>query len=231
MSYTNGITIKDTQRKGLNVLNKSIVESVFLKDYKKAYIYKKTEKLSQAMHVVLAHTKTLEGITDRLSTLSVQLIGEVLQNKDETAGSTIILEIISVLQVGETAGVIASKNKDLLIQEYNYLLLLVCEQKVQNIDIDTEIENVEGETKSINTKRVHVKSVQSNSKGHKGQSNNRKGQVLEMIKEHGSLGIKDITKTITDCSEKTVQRLLNTLIKEGFIRKEGERRWSTYHHV
>jgi len=231
MSYTSGITIKDIQKGGQNVLNNSIIESVFLKDHKKAYIYKKAEKLSQAMHVVLTHVKETSGITDRLSNLSVQLIGEVLHNQNQTAGSTTILEIISILQVGGTAGVIAPKNIELLVREYNYLLVLSCEQKVVDVDLDTSVEEVKEVTKIGASKSQTLSTPAKESKGHKGQAGDRKGQVLEMIKKHGNLGIKDITQTITDCSEKTIQRLLNTLIQEGSVRKEGERRWSTYHYV
>lgn len=231
MSYRNGITIKDMNKGGLNVLNNSIIESVFLKDHKKAYIYKKAEKLSQAVHVVLAHINDTTGITSRLSSLSVKLIGEVLHSPDSNVCNTIILEIISIIQVGETAGVIGSKNAELLVREYNYLLVLSCERKALDIDVDTEVKEVKETPKSTSVKVATPAHAQTEDKGHKGQTNNRKGQVLEIIKEHGNLGIKDIAKVITDCSEKTIQRVLNTLIKEGSVRKEGERRWSTYHYV
>jgi len=231
MSYTEEITVKDTRKEGQNVLNNSVINNVFLKDHKRAYIYKKAEKLSQAVHVILTHVQTSNKITDRLSTLSVQLIGEVLHNQNRTAGSALMLEIISVIQVGETAGIIASKNSELLIREYNYLLVLSCDQKTQNVDLDTHVEEVREQAKTISLKNKPTVKAPTSSQGHKGQSNDRKGQVLEMLKTRGALGIKDIARTITDCSEKTIQRLLNTLIQEGSVKKEGERRWSTYHLV
>ncbi len=33
---------------------------------------------------------------------------------------------------------------------------------------------------------------------------------------------------IDDCGEKTIQRELVSMMKEGSIKKEGERRWSQY---
>tara|TARA_B100000745_G_scaffold261784_1_gene185723 strand:+ start:7742 stop:8452 length:711 start_codon:yes stop_codon:yes gene_type:complete len=231
MSYRSEITIKDMNKRGQNVLNNSIIESVFLKDHKKAYLYKKAEKLSQAVHVVLAHAKNTSNISDRLSSLSVALIGEVLHSNNKSEGSATILEIISVLQVGETAGVIAPKNAELLVREYNYLLVLSCDRKAVDVDLDTDVEEVKEATKIGASKTKISSQTEVEPKGHKGQTNDRKGQVLQMIKENGNVGIKDIAKVITDCSEKTIQRLLNTLIKEGSIRKEGERRWSTYHYV
>lgn len=43
--------------------------------------------------------------------------------------------------------------------------------------------------------------------------------------------IKDIAEVITDVSEKTIQRELNSLIEKGQVVREGERRWSRYRTV
>ncbi len=49
--------------------------------------------------------------------------------------------------------------------------------------------------------------------------------VLEAIPE---ATIKDIAEVITDVSEKTIQRELNSLIEKGQVKRQGERRWSKY---
>ncbi len=49
--------------------------------------------------------------------------------------------------------------------------------------------------------------------------------VLEAIPE---ATIKDIAEVITDVSEKTIQRELNSLIEKGQVLRQGERRWSKY---
>jgi hypothetical protein len=60
----------------------------------------------------------------------------------------------------------------------------------------------------------------------KGES--RKDKVMAIIKDKGEATIKDIAELITDCSEKTIQRELQSLINEGMVVREGERRWSKY---
>lgn len=40
--------------------------------------------------------------------------------------------------------------------------------------------------------------------------------------------IRDIAEVITDVSEKTIQRELNSLIDKGQVMRQGERRWSKY---
>lgn len=57
----------------------------------------------------------------------------------------------------------------------------------------------------------------------KGRSEN----VLKAISSNGS-SIKDIAKAIKGCSEKTIQRELNSLIAKGLVVREGEKRWSIY---
>ncbi|MEI6553209.1 MAG: hypothetical protein WCO09_01450 [bacterium] len=60
------------------------------------------------------------------------------------------------------------------------------------------------------------------------QKNDRQQIILQIIKEIGESSIKDISDNVKDCSEKTIQRELNTLIYDGVIKKIGERRWSKY---
>ena len=45
------------------------------------------------------------------------------------------------------------------------------------------------------------------------------------------VSIKDISIAFTDCSEKTIQRELNSLVLKGQIKKTGSKRWSRYQSV
>jgi hypothetical protein len=40
--------------------------------------------------------------------------------------------------------------------------------------------------------------------------------------------VKDVSAVVKDCSEKTLQRELLALVAQGVLKKEGERRWSSY---
>jgi len=61
-----------------------------------------------------------------------------------------------------------------------------------------------------------------------GANTARRAEVLKIVSDQGRVSIKDISKVIRDCSEKTIQRELNSLIQLGQVRKEGDRRWSVY---
>ncbi len=56
----------------------------------------------------------------------------------------------------------------------------------------------------------------------------RQELILAALKGQSSLTIKDFTRIIKDCSEKTIQRELLQMVDSGLIKKEGERRWSRY---
>jgi DNA-binding transcriptional ArsR family regulator len=56
----------------------------------------------------------------------------------------------------------------------------------------------------------------------------RKENILQLLRSRGEISIKDISSAISNCSEKTLQRELMSLIAEGIVDRIGERRWSTY---
>lgn len=56
----------------------------------------------------------------------------------------------------------------------------------------------------------------------------RREAIIGIIKSNGEVGIKDISSSVGGCSEKTLQRELIAMVSEGFLLKEGERRWSRY---
>ncbi len=58
--------------------------------------------------------------------------------------------------------------------------------------------------------------------------NERKQAILNLLDTKEKVGVKDVAGIVQGCSEKTIQRELLSLVKQGVLRKEGERRWSMY---
>lgn len=56
----------------------------------------------------------------------------------------------------------------------------------------------------------------------------RQASIIKLLSKKGGLNIKDFSESITGCSEKTIQRELLAMVAAGVLKKEGERRWSTY---
>ncbi len=59
-------------------------------------------------------------------------------------------------------------------------------------------------------------------------ASDRRERIKTILEAKGEATIKDISEIITDCSEKTIQRELNTMIDENLVKRQGERRWSKY---
>jgi hypothetical protein len=60
------------------------------------------------------------------------------------------------------------------------------------------------------------------------QLTDRAERIKTVLEAKPQATIKDIAQIVTDVSEKTIQRELNSLIDEGQVVREGERRWSKY---
>lgn len=62
----------------------------------------------------------------------------------------------------------------------------------------------------------------------KGQRMERQRIIKDMLASSRRSTIKDIFVKMSDWSEKTIQREIVAMVKDGMIIKEGERRWSRY---
>lgn len=62
----------------------------------------------------------------------------------------------------------------------------------------------------------------------KARKTSRRDQILALFVRGEDMSIKDISTKVRGCSEKTIQRELNTLVFENVIERIGEKRWSRY---
>jgi hypothetical protein len=60
------------------------------------------------------------------------------------------------------------------------------------------------------------------------RKNGRRDQILALFVRGVDVSIKDIAARIRGCSEKTIQRELNSLLYDNIIERIGEKRWSRY---
>ncbi len=67
--------------------------------------------------------------------------------------------------------------------------------------------------------------IQKESAGGKGD---RRAVIINLLSKRDGLNIKDFSQNIRGCSEKTIQRELLAMVAKGILKKEGEKRWSTY---
>jgi hypothetical protein len=56
----------------------------------------------------------------------------------------------------------------------------------------------------------------------------RQKLIIDIVSKKGIIGIGDITRFITDCSTKTIQRDLLKMVDGGVLKRSGEKRWTQY---
>jgi hypothetical protein len=216
------------------------------------FCYLKTEKLAHVLAVLAARSvsdsaEALKGTAN----FAVQVMQDVIYaSAGEIVEETLLADlfsIISTLRLHATRGYISRETSRVLVEEYEALVdRLVGDSRHLGLSVspqDLAVPALEDEPLftplpsllSLASTSAGLKDI---SKGHKTQkdSESSKGQnrallILDYVRKSNGVSIKDIAKVVQGYSEKTIQRELNTLIEQGVIKREGERRWSVYRAI
>lgn len=227
------------------VLEKSIFSNVFEKDIKRIYIYKKAERLAKALHVIAPAFQESDALRKRVDALSVDLVdAAILPSKEaRTALSRGLLMLSSVLAIARTKGVLSAMNAELIAHEAHLLLQEVAEYEDPRVALgDTpslaDIAKTAPKYDAQNVATVRPASARQplprlrqgavKDISIKDNLDGRRETIISVIRAKPQASIKDISAHLRTISEKTIQRELGDLIAAGIVRKEGERRWSTY---
>lgn len=169
---------------------------------------------------------------------------------------TRVLEITSLLEVASNSGLVSPMNFSIMKEEFSRLTLYLEEisiSPVQHADtssslpktffdvprptINKDAHSTQGIVqvqRAADTKDSVSHSIAS---GHGNDSdasgsvlkrNSRQNIIIQLIKKKKEISIGDVSEVIKNCSEKTIQRELISLIQGGVLKKSGERRWSRY---
>lgn len=168
-----------------------------------------------------------------------------------------LLTLSSMLSLARTGGSLSPMNADLILKEAQLLLGEVAGYEEPRLELD-ELPSLASLAKSAvqSNDSARLRSIarvtydplldgEETEAARKGQSkrhikdigpsivpatpnSSRRESVLAILREKGPSYIKDISLVIREVSEKTIQRELAALVSEGVVKKEGERRWTTY---
>ncbi|MBU0750063.1 hypothetical protein KKH15_00930 [Patescibacteria group bacterium] len=237
------------------VLEKGIFSSIFDKDIKRVYIYKKSERLAKAIHLITPAFRSSPALRDRLDRVAVGLVdaGTLPLANAKKELSRELLALSSVLGIARAGGLLSEMNADLISREAHLLLQEVAlyeEPRMMLEETSTLAELAKESSARISSaarsshegsdKNVHSKGEGKTApyKGHSDKGQNvikdiatkapRTQAILDMLRGNASLSIRDIAAGVRDVSEKTLQRELQKMIDEGVVNKSGERRWTVY---
>lgn len=220
--------------------------SLISNEYYYKYIFKKTEKIVCAVFFILAN-KHQTPVKDSLVTAIEQLALETLTKTNRTLAlgvheeeraakeiSHLLIELMSKLRVLHAAGVLVGDHLSVFEAEIDAVLRSArsfnrAQQHTEERSLrGRQFENGAGPRTERRTSQQHAGPKESTTSAHESALGDRRARITAVLKAQGEASIKDISDTVTDCSEKTIQRELNALIKDGHVLRTGERRWSKY---
>ncbi|MEI8337797.1 MAG: hypothetical protein WCF92_01465 [bacterium] len=177
---------------------------------------------------------------------------------NKTEVSALLLSLRSYFETAVSVKLISQNNSEILISEIGKLAqeissfdsskgmekeltqsffsvekpaLIPVEELLLNLKKDTSVFNKNPELIDKGHQVYKGQSQVSKTKPFKNEEEDkrqRRNKILAIIKQKKEVTIKDISSSIKDCSEKTIQRELNSLLSDKVIKKTGERRWSKY---
>jgi hypothetical protein len=200
---------------------------------------------------VREHAQTLlaevMGLRSGLHSVGRNRVGDVFAR---------VRTILSLLDVVHASGHISNMNLEVLKCAYVDLIRFLKKSEdgvsAESVELDEEYfartptesqgQNIKGhfdiikdrDVKDIKKDKIDIKDIRSVSAKRpqslraKRRATSRRMAILDLVTKRGPVHIKDIAAEVTDCSEKTIQRELTSLIKDSVVKKEGSKRWTMY---
>lgn len=205
------------------------------------YAIQKAQKIVSALYLITDSIKDSDAIKWEIREEGISLVSSILvfnstyPIEKEHANKTFISSanrVISFLNISLHSSLISKMNATIVINEIESLINFVEKEGKENHPpgyiLSDSFFATDQESKSPKGQIDLLRTNTSESLSSASKKSDRKDSIINLLKKDSNLTIKDFAKVIKDCSEKTIQRDLIVLVKQGIVKREGERRWSTY---
>lgn len=217
--------------------------------------FKRTERIVAALYLLTNNVPYAEPIRQKIRSNGHELIHKTLELKSGFGSNNNmavaevgmkIRELLSLSRMLYAGGYISRANAEIITKALDDLALFVLTAGNSSVSEETVLSSADFapiRSEKRATKEPSNTLVSVSDSGSKGATvaqksarksargisrEDRRKLILDTLQGGGKLGIKDISLQVVGYSEKTVQRELTALVNEGIVRKEGEKRWSTY---
>lgn len=219
-------------------------------------VFKRTEKILSVIFYILSHTTQsdknqgqIEVLKDRtLKTHEASLATLRLEAHQVPTQLPLfqycLVDLESTVRLAEAADIIPSNLTQLLYEQLDGVQRYIQNHYQADTQIDfnsqpslpssTPPKVVKAPTTAAasatrkKTVRIPSGDISTDAYMVYSQLTDRAARIRTVLEAKPQATIKDIAEIITDVSEKTIQRELNSLIEKGQVIREGERRWSRY---
>ena len=216
------------------------------------YISQKSQKIVSALYLITDFIKDNDVIKWEIREEGIALVSSALLlstnypvEKEHAIKSFSLSseKIISFLNICQSTFLISKMNHLIVVDELESLVNYIKKYSIEihppgyilsdtffatdNI-AESSIKDNKGH-KDFSSLKSHSREAQVQLQVKKSNTQeDREREIVALLKKDSNLTIKDFAKVIKNCSEKTIQRELISLVKKGVVKRLGERRWSTY---
>ena len=231
-----------------NYVNDSLIQLKRLSSNNDYYnvVFKKTERIASAVFYILAHVELNErtkvhyqNLSDKAMGLHETVINSLnffeyeVRDKIYTLQQALV-SLQSTLRLATSAQLITTDMEMVIGEEIDMVLRYVRNHYLNEASLSLPVTPVHKDASRSNPKprrnRVNIPANDFSSEAVLVYSNlsDRTSRIKTVLEAKPAATIKDLSDIITDVSTKTIQRDLNSLIENGEVIRQGERRWSKY---
>lgn len=210
------------------------------------YVLKKLEKIVSAIFLVTDLFSEKDSLRYKLRDVSLELLSVAAHDQSLETIKPYLVEFLSLLDVAYHGNQLSEMNYTVLKRELSDLIDRIQKDKYETFSLprsffDTPEQQgrpIEQKTESktvnlpqpLQTKIKQVNKGQADHSPKKTSSKKaaRQQRILDIVKDMKKVSVTDVSAKIPNVSDKTIQRELIALVESGILKKEGERRWSTY---
>lgn len=221
-------------------------------------VFKKIEKIVSVILYILSFTDKKDINTDLSNTLKNRSFSlhetslMTLQSLPDTVTDNLysvrhkLTVLDSTMRVAEAARLVAPDLSQLVLEQIDAVQRYITNHYLQAVGLSVKdlheiavpkvsqsSTTTQAKPKSQPAKRqqrvqVPAGDISSDAYMVYSQLTDRAERIKTVLEAKPQATVKDVAEIITDVSEKTIQRELNSLIEKGQVVREGERRWSKY---
>lgn len=181
------------------------------------------ERLESTLRELLAMTEiaTSAGLISDMNGMILNREFKVLKQKiyDKEESSFILPESLFTI----TDENISNQNPHALMDKRQGIL-----SDTRNLSLGTNTNSFSSQNTSQKFQPKSKINIPKNKDNEKIARDARRNNILKIIKDKKEVTIKDIVMSVSEYSEKTIQRELSALVSVGVLKKIGEKRWSKY---
>jgi hypothetical protein len=219
-------------------------------------VFKRTEKIISVIFYIMSHTTQSEKNQGQIDVLKDRALAtheaslKTLRLEAHQVATELpnfqfkLIDLESTLRLAEATEIIPANLTQLLYEQLDAVQRYLANHYADDKKIDfnqhtsLSISAISKPTRTLpsnNTPTIRKKTVRipagdisTDAYMVYSQLTDRAARIRTVLEAKPQATIKDIAEIITDVSEKTIQRELNSLIEKGQVIREGERRWSRY---